>query len=63
MIVFPGTSGQGFFAHCLADDPLCIGCGLCLEVCPIFTILRQERISSRGLAILTDQDIASKEIP
>ena len=43
----------------LADNPACIECGLCREVCPVFTILRQERISPRGLAILADRGIAT----
>jgi Fe-S oxidoreductase len=41
------------------DNSPCIECGLCREVCPVFTVLRQEHISPRGLAILADQDIAS----
>ncbi|NOZ26649.1 MAG: (Fe-S)-binding protein [Chloroflexi bacterium] len=43
----------------LAENPPCIECGLCREACPIFTILRQEHISPRGLAILADQGVAS----
>lgn len=43
----------------LAENPPCIECGLCREVCPLFTILRQEHVSPRGLAILADQDVAS----
>ena len=43
----------------LAENPPCIECGLCREVCPVFTILRQEHISPRGLAILADRGIAS----
>ncbi len=42
-----------------AANAPCIECGLCREVCPIFTILRQEHISPRGLAILAEQEIAS----
>jgi Fe-S oxidoreductase len=41
------------------ENPPCIECGLCREVCPVFTILRQEHISPRGLAILADRGIAS----
>ncbi len=40
-------------------NPPCIECGLCREVCPIFTVLRQEHISPRGLAILAEREIAS----
>lgn len=43
----------------LADNPPCIECGLCRETCPVFTILRQEQISPRGLAILAGQNVAS----
>jgi Fe-S oxidoreductase len=42
-----------------AENPPCIECGLCREVCPVFGILRQEQISPRGLAILADHGIAS----
>ena len=41
------------------DNSPCIECGLCREVCPIFTVLRREHISPRGLAILADRGIAS----
>lgn len=43
----------------LADNPPCIECGLCRETCPVFTVLRQEQISPRGLAILVGQNVAS----
>lgn len=43
----------------LMDNPACISCGLCREACPVFTILRQEQISPRGLALLAEQGIAS----
>ena len=42
-----------------ADNPPCIECGLCREVCPVFTVLRRERISPRGLAILAERGLAS----
>ena len=41
------------------ENPACIECGLCREVCPVFTIRRQEQISPRGLAILADRGVAS----
>lgn len=41
------------------ENPACIECGLCREVCPVFTVLRQEQNSPRGLAILANRDIAS----
>ncbi len=41
------------------DNPPCIECGLCREVCPIFEVLRREHISPRGLAILAEEGIAS----
>ncbi len=37
------------------DNAPCIECGLCREVCPVFTVLRQEPVSPRGLAILAKQ--------
>jgi len=43
----------------MIDNPPCIACGLCREACPVFTILRQEQISPRGLALLADQNIGS----
>ena len=42
-----------------SDNPSCIECGLCREACPVFTVLRQEHISPRGLAILADRRVAS----
>ena len=41
------------------NNPMCITCGLCREACPVFTILRQEQISPRGLALLADQSVPS----
>ena len=41
------------------DNPACIACGLCREVCPVFSILRQEQISPRGLALLAESGTAS----
>ncbi len=43
----------------LTNNPPCIECGLCREACPVFTILRREHISPRGLAILADEGLAS----
>ncbi len=43
----------------LDNNPACIACGLCREACPVFTILHQEHISPRGLALLSDQGIPS----
>ncbi len=43
----------------LTDNPACIACGLCREVCPVFAVLRQEQISPRGLAILAEGETAS----
>ena len=43
----------------LTDNPSCIQCGLCREVCPVFNVLRMEHISPRGLAILAHENIAS----
>jgi Fe-S oxidoreductase len=36
----------------LTENPTCIECGLCREVCPVFQIRRQEEYSPRGRAIL-----------
>lgn len=41
------------------ENAACIHCGLCRESCPVFTIIRQEHISPRGLALLQEQKIAS----
>jgi len=43
----------------LSTNPPCIECGLCRETCPVFTILRQEHISPRGLAILADEQVST----
>lgn len=43
----------------LTNNPTCIACGLCREACPVFTILRQEHIGPRGLALLADRSIPS----
>ena len=44
----------------LDNNPACIACGLCREACPVFTILRQEPISPRGLALLSYQGVPSE---
>ncbi len=36
----------------LKDNPACIECGLCREVCLVFTLTRDEVVSPRGRAIL-----------
>ena len=36
----------------LPENPACIECGLCREVCPVFTITRDEAVAPRGRAIL-----------
>lgn len=41
------------------ETAACIHCGLCREVCPVFTILRQEHVSPRGLALLHEQKVPS----
>ncbi len=43
----------------LAENPPCIECGLCREACPVFSVLRQEHISPRGLSILAGRNVAS----
>lgn len=43
----------------LSTNPPCIECGLCRESCPVFTILRRENISPRGLAILAKEQNVS----
>ena len=37
----------------LTENPTCIECGLCREVCPVFQIQRQEEYSPRGRAMLS----------
>ncbi|MBA3074951.1 MAG: 4Fe-4S dicluster domain-containing protein [Anaerolineae bacterium] len=36
----------------LTENPTCIECGLCREVCPVFQTQRQEEYSPRGRAML-----------
>lgn len=38
----------------LAENPSCIECGLCREVCPIFTVTRDETLAPRGRAALAE---------
>ncbi len=39
------------------QNPPCIECGLCREICPVFTVIRRESISPRGKAILADRGV------
>ena len=55
MLTEPTTDGSAG----LAENPPCIECGLCREVCPLFAVLRQEHLSPRGLALLAEREVAS----
>lgn len=36
----------------LQENPACIECGLCREVCPVFSVTRDETVAPRGRAML-----------
>ncbi len=39
---------------------LCIKCGMCKSLCPVFKVLREESVSPRGKAILLNEGILDK---
>ena len=41
---------------------LCVNCGMCKSLCPVFKTLRQEEYSPRGKAILLNKKILDKII-
>jgi len=40
----------------------CIKCGMCKSICPVFKVLREERVSPRGKAIILSEKIMDKII-
>jgi len=38
----------------------CIYCGMCVSSCPVFKILRNEKVSPRGKAIMIDNEFLDK---
>ena len=42
------------------DD--CVQCGMCKALCPVFKILREERVSSRGKGIVLSDKVADKVV-
>ena len=40
----------------------CIQCGMCKSICPVFKILKEERVSARGHAILLSKKILDKAL-
>jgi len=43
----------------LNENPACIECGLCREVCPVFTVTRDETVAPRGRAMLAAASMAA----
>lgn len=40
----------------------CIRCGMCKAICPVFKILKEERVSARGKGILISEKIMDKVV-
>ena len=40
----------------------CILCGICITSCPIYRVLRNEKVSPRGKAIMISNDLLDKMI-
>ena len=38
----------------------CIKCGMCKSICPVFKVLKEERVSPRGKAIILSEKIMDK---
>jgi len=38
----------------------CVRCGMCKSLCPVFKILREERVSARGKGIVLSEKIMDK---
>ncbi len=38
----------------------CIKCGMCKSICPVFKILKEERVSPRGKAIILSDKVMDK---
>jgi len=39
---------------------LCIKCGMCKALCPVFKVLKEERVSPRGKAIILSDKVMDK---
>lgn len=40
----------------------CINCGMCKSLCPVFKVLKEERVSARGHGILLSEKILDKAL-
>ena len=38
----------------------CIKCGMCKSICPVFKVLKEERVSPRGKAIVLSEKVMDK---
>jgi fumarate reductase (CoM/CoB) subunit B len=38
----------------------CVRCGMCKELCPVFKILREERVSARGHGVILSEKVLDK---
>jgi fumarate reductase (CoM/CoB) subunit B len=38
----------------------CVRCGMCKELCPVFKILREERVSARGHGVVLSDKVLDK---
>ncbi len=38
----------------------CIKCGMCKSICPVFKVLKEERVSPRGKAIILSEKVMNK---
>lgn len=40
----------------------CIRCGMCKSLCPVFRIIREERVAPRGKAMILDKEVYDKVV-
>ena len=40
----------------------CVRCGMCKAICPVFKVLKEERVSARGKGILLSDKIMNKVV-
>lgn len=40
----------------------CVKCGMCKSLCPVFKILKEERVSARGKAIILSDKVMNKVV-